>query len=85
MLFATPTVKMATLVLAPSAGRTAPVIRSSVTMVLTATNPMPMAEVLARSTSCMAVKSGVPYGTSLATKASIMSAAASALPTALAK
>ena len=81
---ATTSVMMDTLVWAPSAGRTAPRIKHSVTMVLTATSPMPTEEVQVRFTTVdQTVRNGETSGTSSATQVSIMSDAAYALLTAL--
>ena len=74
---------MATPELVQSAGRSALMTLVSVMMEPTATSLMPMAEVLVRFTSAaQAARSGATSGIPSATTASIMSAAASALPTA---
>ena len=75
---ATLTVRMDTLASALSAGRTAQLIRASVTMAIIATSLMLMAEVLARCTKALVARNGVPSGIPNATIISIMSAAASA-------
>ena len=80
--YATLTVRMATLALAPSVGRTAQLIRASVMMVTIATSLMLMAEVLARCMKALDARNGVPCGIPSATIISIMSAAASAHQTA---
>ena len=80
--YATLTARMATLDSDPSAGRTAPLIRASVMMAITATSLMLMAEVLARCMKALDARNGVPYGIQSATIISIMSAAASAHQTA---
>ena len=81
---ATTSVMMDTLVWAPSAGRTAPRIKHSVTMVLTATSPMLTEEVQVRFTTVdQTVRNGETSGTSSATQVSIMLDAAYALLTAL--
>ena len=81
--FASNLAKLDTLELALSAGRTALKIRSSVTMVLIATNPMLMEEVLAKYTAVTVVRNGALSGTPSATRASILLAVASAPQTAL--
>ena len=78
------TVVMVILVLAQSAGRTAPQVKSSVTMVPTATSQMPTEEEQVRFTTVdQTVRNGETSGTSSATQASIMSDAAFALLTVL--
>ena len=79
---ATLTVRMDTLASAPSAGRTAQLIRASVMMAIIATSLMHMAEVLARCMKALDARNGVPSGIPNATIISIMSAAASAHQTA---
>ena len=69
-------------VLALYAGRTALMIKVSTMTVHTAINLMHMAEVQVKCTSAHTAKNGALYGTLSATKASIMSAAASAHQTA---
>ena len=81
--YASITAEMATLELVPSAGRTAPMTLVSATMELTAISLTLTVEVLVKSTSVdQAVNNGAISGMSSATKASIMSVAAYALPTA---
>ena len=82
-LYATPTARLASMELVPSAGRTAPMTLASVMTEPTATSLKPMAVVLVRSTSVLAAKSGVLSGTLVVTQTSIMSAAAFALQIAL--
>ena len=75
--------KMASLVLAQSAGRIVLMTQVSVTMVHTVTNLMPTDEVPVKFISAdQAAKSGATSGTLSAMIASIMSAAASARQTA---
>ena len=73
-----------TLVWVLYAGRTAPRIKHSVTMVLTVTSPMPTEEEPVRFTTVdLTVRNGETSGTSSATQASIMLDAAFALLIAL--
>ena len=81
-LSVTPTVRMASLELVQSAGRTALMTVDSVMMVPTATSLMPTVVVPARFTSVATARSGVLSGTLNVTMASTMLAAASALLTA---
>ena len=81
---ATTTVMKATLVWAPFVGRTAPRIKHSVMMELTATSPMPTEEEQVRFTTVdQTVRNGETSGISSATQASIMLDAAFALLTVL--
>ena len=83
MPYATLTARMATVVLAPYAGRIALMILASAMMELTAISLMRMVVEPVRSIQCKVAKSSVLSGTPSATMTSIMSAAASARLTAL--
>jgi hypothetical protein len=72
VLYATPSAKLVSMALVPSAGRTAPMTLASVTMAPTAISLRPTAVVLVRSTSAKAAISGALSGTLHAMRTSIM-------------
>ena len=72
VLFATLTASLASPESDPSAGRTALMIKDSVTMVPTATSLTLMVEEPVRFTNAMDVRNGAPFGTLNVTMNSIM-------------